>query len=160
MTLDDDMDSGSHSILARITTVLLFLLVQAGAVLVVGLTALFLNIVPGWSAEGPPAALTKPSDARSGSLLLKSDDGYSDAPRLGIDVDITVSGPTARARVTQVFRNPTDHWMEATYVYPLPAGGAVDTLKTAITSWSATSRHVSRHELSTTMPSATARPPR
>ncbi|WP_407156899.1 marine proteobacterial sortase target protein [Bradyrhizobium sp. STM 3557] len=128
MTLDDDMDSGSHSILARITTVLLFVLVQAGAVLVVGLTALFLNVVPGWSAEGPPAALTKPSDARSGALLLKTDDGYRDAPRLGIDVDITVSGPTARARVTQVFRNPTDQWMEATYVYPLPAGGAVDTL--------------------------------
>ena len=132
MTLDDDMDSGSHSILARITTILVFLLVQAGAVLVVGLTALFLNVVPGWSAEGPPAALTKPSEARSGALLLKTDDGYRDAPRLGIDVDITVSGPTARARVTQVFRNPTDHWMEATYVYPLPAGGAVDTLKIVV----------------------------
>jgi Ca-activated chloride channel homolog len=132
MTLDDDMDSGSHSMLARITTVLLFLLVQAGAVLVVGLTALFLNVVPGWSAEGPPAALTKPSDARSGALLLKTDDGYTDAPRLGTDIDITVSGPTARTRVTQVFRNPTDHWMEAVYVYPLPAGGAVDTLKMVV----------------------------
>jgi Ca-activated chloride channel family protein len=132
MTLDDDMGDSSHPILARITTVLLFMLVQAGAVLVVGLTALFLNVVPGWSAEGPPAALTKPGDARSGSLLLKSDDGYSDAPRLGIDVDITVSGPTARARVTQVFRNPTNHWMEAVYVYPLPAGGAVDTLKMVV----------------------------
>ena len=132
MTLDDDMDSGSHSMLARITTVLLFLLVQAGAVLVVGLTALFLNVVPGWSAEGPPAALTKPSDARSGALLLKTDDGYTDAPRLGTDIDITVSGPTARTRVTQVFRNPTNHWMEAVYVYPLPAGGAVDTLKMVV----------------------------
>ena len=27
--------------------------------------------------------------------------------RLGIDVDLTVSGPTVRARVTQIFRNPT-----------------------------------------------------
>ena len=132
MTLDDDIDSSSHSILARMATLLLFLLVQAGAVLVVGLTALFLNVVPSWSAEGPSAAMMNPADARAGSLLFKTDDGTSEAPRLGIDVDITVSGPTARARVTQVFRNPTDHWMEAIYVYPLPAGGAVDTLKMVV----------------------------
>jgi Ca-activated chloride channel homolog len=132
MTIDDDMECSPHSILARITTVLLYLLMQAGAVLLVGLITLLLGFQPGWSAEGPPAPLTKPGDARSGSLLLKSDDGTSDAPRLGIDVDITVSGPTARARVTQVFRNPTDHWMEAVYVYPLPAGSAVDTLKMVV----------------------------
>jgi|GEM_PF-5273962 len=53
MTFDHDIDSSPHPILARITTVLLFLLVQAGAVLLVGLTALFLNVVPGWSAEAP-----------------------------------------------------------------------------------------------------------
>src|SRR4029077_2083669 len=34
--------------------------------------------------------------------------------------------------VTQVFRNPTQNWVEATYIYPLPAGGAVDTLKMVI----------------------------
>jgi len=74
----------------------------------------------------------RPGDARSGSLLLKTEDGYADALRLGIDVDITVSGPTIRARVTQVFRNPTPNWVEATYVYPLPSGGAVDTLKMVV----------------------------
>ncbi|MEN3288719.1 MAG: Ca-activated chloride channel [Bradyrhizobium sp.] len=132
MTIDDDMDISAHPMLARIATVLLYLLVQAGAVLLVGLITLLLGFQPGWSAEGPLAPLTKPGDARSGSLLLRSDDGTSEAPRLGIDVDITVSGPTARARVTQVFRNPTDHWMEATYVYPLPAGSAVDTLKMVV----------------------------
>src|SRR5262249_27158650 len=47
-------------------------------------------------------------------------------------VDVTVSGPTLRARVTQVFRNTTNDWVEATYVYPLPDGGAVDTLKMVI----------------------------
>ena len=57
---------------------------------------------------------------------------YADAMRLGIDVDLTVSGPTIRARVTQIFRNPTQNWVEATYVYPLPEGGAVDTLKMVI----------------------------
>ena len=42
------------------------------------------------------------STFRSGSLLLKTEGGgYADATRLGIDVDLTVSGPTVRARVTQ-----------------------------------------------------------
>jgi Ca-activated chloride channel family protein len=45
---------------------------------------------------------------------------------------MTVSGPTARARVTQLFHNPTDGWVEAIYVYPLPEGGAVDTLKMVV----------------------------
>ena len=93
---------------------------------------MFLSFEPVWSAEGPTAAPARPGDARSGSLLLKTDDGYADATRLGIDVDLTVSGPTVRARVTQIFRNPTQDWVEATYVYPLPAGGAVDTLKMVV----------------------------
>src|SRR6202043_105293 len=46
--------------------------------------------------------------------------------------DVTVSGPTLRARVTQVFRNTTKDWVEAIYVYPLPDGGAIDTLKMVI----------------------------
>jgi hypothetical protein len=33
---------------------------------------------------------------------------FVEAPRIGTDVDITVSGPTARARIAQVFRNPTE----------------------------------------------------
>ena len=45
---------------------------------------------------------------------------------------MTVSGPTIRARVTQIFRNPTSDWVEAVYVYPLAEGGAVDTLKMVI----------------------------
>src|SRR4029078_8402955 len=69
----------------------------------------------------------------SGSLLLKTQgETCSEATRLGIDVDVTVSGPTLRARLTQVFRNTTKDWVEATYVYPLPDGGAVDTLKMVI----------------------------
>ena len=70
---------------------------------------------------------------RSGALLLKSEnDRFVEAPLVGTDVDLVVSGPTARARVTQIFHNPTDGWVEAVYVYPLPEGGAVDTLKMVI----------------------------
>ena len=102
-----------------------------GAVLL-GFAALFVDLRPVWSAENPQAGIVRPGDARSGSLLFKTDDGYVDATRLGVDVDLTVSGPTIRARVTQIFRNPTQDWVEATYVYPLPSGGAVDTLKMVV----------------------------
>src|ERR1700730_11424951 len=106
---------------------------QVTAVILVGFAALFLSFEPVWSADGSQATFAGLSDARSGSLLLKSDDGsVTDATRLGSDVDLMVSGPTIRARVTQIFRNPTSNWVEATYVYPLPAGGAVDTLKMVV----------------------------
>ena len=118
--------------LARTARLLLVFLLQSFVVLLAGFAALLVDFEPGWSAEVPPAALLQPGEAHSGSLLLKSDDGIADATRLGIDVDLTVSGPAIRARVTQIFRNPTQNWMEATYVYPLPAGGAVDTLKMVV----------------------------
>jgi len=116
-------------ILTAIIKLLLFLATQSAVVLLIGFAALFLSFEPVWSADNPQAMLAKPDDARSGSLLVKTDDGYAEAVRLGTDIDLTVSGPTIRARVTQVFRNPTQNWVEATYVYPLPDGSAVDTLK-------------------------------
>jgi Ca-activated chloride channel homolog len=132
MTTYDEFATARRPRVSRKMRIALFFLVEIAAALLIGFAALFLSFEPVWSAEGPPAALTKPGDARSGSLLFKTDDGYTDAPRLGIDVDLTVSGPTIRARVTQIFRNPTKEWLEATYVYPLPPGGAVDTLKMVI----------------------------
>jgi len=100
--------------------------------ILLGIAAFFFSLAPVWSAENPSGTYPRPSDARSGSLLLKTDDGYADATRLGIDVDLVVSGPTIRAKVTQVFKNPTSNWIEAVYVYPLPDGGAVDTLRMVI----------------------------
>jgi Ca-activated chloride channel family protein len=98
--------------------------------------AAFFASAAGVRAEQRPVAtptFTSPGEARAGSLLLKTEDGrYADAPRLGTDINIVVSGPTLRARVTQVFHNPTENWVEAVYVYPLPHGGAVDTLKMVI----------------------------
>ena len=132
MTTYDEIQTGNRYRLSRKMRILLFFLVEGVAALAVGFAALFLSFEPGWSAENPQAAVLRPGDARSGSLLLKTEDGYADAIRLGIDVDITVSGPTIRARVTQIFRNPTQNWVEATYVYPLPSGGAVDTLKMVV----------------------------
>ena len=39
-----------------------------------------------------------------------------------------VTGLVARARVTQRFCNPTQHWVEGVYAFPLPENAAVDTL--------------------------------
>jgi len=132
MTTCDEIETGGSLRLSRVVRLLVFCVMQSAAVILVGFAALFLSFEPVWPAESPSTTFARPGDARSGSLLLKTDDGYADATRLGIDVDLTVSGPTVRARVTQIFRNPTPNWVEATYVYPLPAGGAVDTLKMVI----------------------------
>jgi Ca-activated chloride channel homolog len=132
MTMCDETKPNDRPALTALLKLLLFMVMQGLAVIVVGFAALFLSFEPVWSAPGQPAAILKTGDAKSGSLLLKTEDGLADASRLGIDVDLTVSGPTVRARVTQVFRNPTSNWVEAVYVYPLPPGAAVDTLKMVI----------------------------
>lgn len=95
------------------------------AAFMLGIGLLLFDLSPAWSA-------TRDDAPRSGSLIIKSEAGETEATRLGIDVDLTVSGPTMRARVSQIFRNPTKDWVEATYIYPLPQGGAVDTLKLVI----------------------------
>src|ERR1700712_2551307 len=132
MTTCDETETDSSTGLPGLIRLGLFFVMQGFAVILVGFAALFWSLEPVWSATVQPAAFIKTGDARSGSLLLKTDEGYNDASRLGIDVDLTVSGPTVRARVTQIFRNPTQNWIEAVYVYPLPSGGAVDTLKMVI----------------------------
>lgn len=128
----DAVDGNDHPWLGRLVKVGLFLLAQGIAVLLVSFVALLVSFAPGWSATTELANLLQPGDAKSGSLLLKEDGAYTEAIRLGIDVDITVSGPTLRTRVTQIFRNPTNDWLEATYVYPLATDGAIDTLKMVV----------------------------
>ena len=82
-------------------------------------------------AEGGHSFLTTPTKARTGTLLFEAQESgqYVEAPRLGTDFDISVSGPTARTQLTQHFVNPTNGWVEAIYVFPLPATAAVDSLK-------------------------------
>lgn len=128
----DTADSDEHPLLGRLIKLGLFLLAQGVAVMLVAFVALLVSFGTGWSATAEQASLLQPGEARSGSLLLKDDGAYTEAIRLGTDIDITVSGPTLRARVTQLFRNPTRDWVAATYVYPLAANGAVDTLKMVV----------------------------
>ena len=77
------------------------------------------------------------SDPSAGGALMLRGTGKGvvatmPAVRLGTDMDVTVSGQVARVRVTQAFRNTSDKWMEATYLYPLPDDGAVDSLKMVV----------------------------
>jgi Ca-activated chloride channel family protein len=108
---------------------------RALLMIVVAIAAFFAS-APRARAEQPAKTVpvfVKPGDMRSGALLLKSEqDRFVEAPLVGTDVDLTVSGPTARARVSQIFHNPTDGWVEAVYVYPLPDGATVDTLKMVV----------------------------
>lgn len=84
-----------------------------------------------WAAS--PVA-DESGEVTSGALLLRAKGATAQMPavRLGIDMDVTVSGAVARVRVTQAFRNTSDKWMEATYLYPLPEDGAVDSLKMVV----------------------------
>lgn len=70
----------------------------------------------------------------SGVLMLLAKDGGDSVPavQLGTDMDVTVSGQVARIRVTQAFRNTSTRWVEASYLYPLPQDGAVDTLRMVV----------------------------
>ncbi len=83
-------------------------------------------------AETP--GLVTPNEVQSGSLLLETSEAgrYVEAPRLATVVNLDVSGPTARARLTQAFENPTDSFVEALYVFPLPEESAVYSLKMVI----------------------------
>ena len=85
-------------------------------------------------ASAQLAALVRPNDVNSGSLLFPSKEPgfYVEAPRLATDFDIAVTGPIARTRVTQQFQNPSQGWVEGAYVFPLPENAAVDTLKMVI----------------------------
>jgi len=81
-----------------------------------------------------PDGLMRLSEAGTGVLMLKTETPgcYLPPPRVVADINVSISGPVARTKVTQRFQNPADGWIEGVYVFPLPEGAAVDTLKMKI----------------------------
>ena len=73
-------------------------------------------------------------EIKRGQLLLpgKEPGQYLAAPMLAMDVDIKVSGIVARTTVKQHFKNDSNNWVEALYVFPLPDESAVDHMQMQI----------------------------
>ena len=97
------------------------------AALVFALLALVLS----FSAQAAPVGL---NDPKTGALLFRTGTAgqYQAAPKLETEVAIQVSGLIARTRVTQVFHNPGEDYVEGIYVFPLPEKAAVDHLQMRI----------------------------
>ena len=94
--------------------------------------AVWLSLVVLSLAFGGAARAEVPTRVDRG-LLLRSGDGESfAAPIVGTAVAVRVTGIVARARVTQIFLNPTTAWVEGIYVFPLPEGAVVDALRMTI----------------------------
>ncbi|HEX9941536.1 MAG TPA: marine proteobacterial sortase target protein [Thermoanaerobaculia bacterium] len=85
------------------------------------MAALCLSLVLG-------SGLAWAEDRRQG-LYLAGQDGAVPAPVLGSTVEVKVTGIIARAKVTQIFKNPSQEWVEGVYIFPLPEDAAVDTLR-------------------------------
>ncbi len=95
------------------------------------LMVLALLLIAMLASTARAANLVSPGEMRAGSLLFAVDgEGrFVEAPRLGTDVSVVISGPVARTVLTQRYANPTNGWVEGVYVFPLPDGAAVDALK-------------------------------
>lgn len=76
-----------------------------------------------------PLFITNIYDAKSGSFYFAEDDsGYVASDLLKTDAQISITGPIARTRLTQVFVNNTNQVRSGIYVFPLPQDAAVDAL--------------------------------
>jgi Ca-activated chloride channel homolog len=117
-------NAASHTALSRALLPFASLLIAPAAMLIAATPAYALQDAESDKDTGP----------QSGTLMLQGKDATTAiaAVQLGSDMDVTVSGSIARVRVTQVFRNTSSDWMEATYLYPLPEEAAVDSLKMVV----------------------------
>ncbi|HTV25301.1 MAG TPA: VIT domain-containing protein, partial [Polyangiaceae bacterium] len=81
-------------------------------------------------ADAVGAAAERDASGEGGGMLWV--EGEADepwlAPQVSTEVDLVVTGMIARARVEQVFENPSEEAVEAVYVFPLPDDAAVDGL--------------------------------
>jgi len=66
-----------------------------------------------------------------GSLLIKNANSalYKQIPHLKTVVDMNVSGMIVRSHIKQQFKNTSNNWVEAIYVFPLPELAAVDHMR-------------------------------
>ena len=72
------------------------------------------------------------NDIGSGSLVSRGKNGLQNLTRLTSDIDLSVSGLVVQAKVSQHFRNQSNQWIEATYVFPLPSNSSVNKMQIKI----------------------------
>lgn len=74
------------------------------------------------------------SHIQSGNLLFRQANvpGWQVIPGLKTRVKFNINGMLVRARVEQEFHNNSEHWINTTYVFPLPHRAAIDTLQVKI----------------------------
>src|SRR3954463_5709272 len=66
--------------------------------------------------------------ARGAGLLIPDDKEVPPLALLSHQVNVTVQDQAATTHVEQVFRNHTDRDLEATFLFPIPKGAAVQKL--------------------------------
>ncbi|MCG7895040.1 MAG: marine proteobacterial sortase target protein [Candidatus Thiodiazotropha taylori] len=90
---------------------------------------LLILMVFGWSS-----AQAVPTGETAAGLQLRSLNGHriEMAPLLNTRVEIDVAGMLAWVKVEQVFSNPSQHWMEGNYQFPLAEGSAVERMRMEI----------------------------
>lgn len=85
------------------------------------------------NAAGQLAEFNSFSDIGTGSLVTQAGDGgYASLTRLNTDITIDVSGMSLLGQVKQGFKNELQQWVEATYVFPLPADSAIYAMRIKI----------------------------
>jgi Ca-activated chloride channel family protein len=88
--------------------------------------AMMIAVVLTTSMAGAQTPIAPP--AVSG-LTFQTTHGPIVAPLQSTRAHLVVTGVTVRAQVTQTFANPTDDWLEGSYLFPLPDDAAVDRLR-------------------------------
>jgi len=103
------------------------------AVAVVAMAAWTASTETARATGGESPATVTPEETDGGGLYIPTDDGrYMPVPLVSTEIDSSVSGLVARTVVRHRFRNPSDDWIEAVYVFPLPQRSAVDQLRMII----------------------------
>ncbi|HMB74764.1 MAG TPA: marine proteobacterial sortase target protein, partial [Kiloniellaceae bacterium] len=92
-------------------------------------------LAPGSLRAAPTATPTAvASEQVPAGLFFNAGDPAAafEAPLLKSDVTIEVNGLVSRVKVRQAFLNPSEIWLEGTYVFPLPDRSAVDRMTLVI----------------------------
>lgn len=98
----------------------------AGLLKIIIISIIGLNLVLPFLSKAAGQDL---QDPQSGSLWVTNQQQQRfTALSLKTDVDMAITGLTARVKVTQVFKNDRDQWVEGKYLFPLPDNAAVDHL--------------------------------